>query len=131
MMIPLAVACASRPEPWCKIANEEADWKTRQRKIMQLLAVRTSPAWRSHRRTILHVAIDNGIDATKAMIAALGYCHDRDTDEKYVYVDRKGTRYSLPQYVMIDPDVKEKEKKALVRCLEVKCSHDPLKGLEL
>jgi hypothetical protein len=27
--IPRAIICTSNPHPWCKVANEESDWKTR------------------------------------------------------------------------------------------------------
>jgi hypothetical protein len=117
-MIPLALVCASKPQPWCKIANEESDWKTRQKQTMQLLAPRTSPKWRYRNMTILHYAMENGLDTAKAMIEALDIRRDSERDEKYLYMDRDGIEYSPQQYVTKVLDADEKEKKTLVTCLE-------------
>lgn len=116
-MVPLACACGSRPQPWCKIANEESDWMTRQKETMQLLAPRTSPEWRLRNMTILHWAMDNGLDTAKAMIEALEIYNDAEKDDKYLYEDRDGIEYSPQQYVMKDLGAGTMEKTALIKCL--------------
>lgn len=115
-MIPLALVCASTPQPWCKIANEESDWRTRQKETMQLLAPRTSPKWRYRNKTVLHIALDHGLETTKAMVETLDIRHDPEIDEKYIYMDKDGIEYSPDQYVMkfLDDD---EEQKALILCL--------------
>lgn len=117
-MVPLACVCASKPHPWCKIANEESDWKDRQKDTMHLLAGVTSAEWRYRNMTILHWAMENGLETAKAMVKALDICHDPERDEKYLYMDRDGIEYSPQQYVMKVWDADEKEKKALISCLE-------------
>jgi hypothetical protein len=117
-MVPLACVCASKPHPWCKIANEESDWKTRQKETIRLLVPRTSPKWRYRNMTILHWAMENGLDTAKAMIEALDIRHDPERDEKYLYMDRDGIEYSPQQYVMKVWVADEKEKKALITSLE-------------
>jgi hypothetical protein len=120
-MVPLACVCASKPNPWCKIANEESDWKNRQKDTMHLLAGVTSSEWRhtGHRNmTILHFAMEHGLETAKAMVEALDIRHDPERDEKYLYMDRPGIEYSPQQYVMKVWDADEKEKEALISCLE-------------
>ncbi|KAE9365001.1 hypothetical protein N431DRAFT_517873 [Stipitochalara longipes BDJ] len=117
-MVPLACVCASKPNPWCKIANEESDWKTRQKDTMQLLAGITASDWRYRNMTILHWAMDNGLETAKAMVKALDIRHDPERDDKYLYMDRDGIEYSPQQYVMKVWGADEKDKKALVSCLE-------------
>jgi hypothetical protein len=125
-MIPLACVCASKPQPWCKFANEESDWKKRQKDTMHLLAGVTSSEWRYRNMTILHWAMENGLETAKAMVKALDIRHDPEKNEKYVYRDRDGIEYSPQQYVMKVWDADEKEKSALISCLEgakLKSSH--------
>lgn len=114
--IPLALACEARPQRWCKIANEESDWRTRQKETMQLLAPRTSPKWRYRNKTVLHFALDNGLEATKSMVQALNIVHDPEKDEKYLYKDRDGIEYSPDQYASLYLD-DHRERKALQKCL--------------
>ena len=117
-MVPLACVCASKPHPWCKIANEELDWKNRQKDTMHLLARVTSAEWRYRNMTILHWAMEYGLETAKAMVEALDIRHDPERDEKYLYMDRDGIEYSPQQYVMKLWDADEKDKKALISCLE-------------
>lgn len=117
MMIPLAVVCESQSHPWCKVANEELDWKSRQKETMRLLAPKTSPGWRYRNKTVLHIALENGLNATEGMIKALDIRHDTNRDEKYSYMDRDGKRYSPDQYVMKFLDTDDQEKNALIACL--------------
>ena len=117
MMIPLAVVCESKPHSWCKVANEELDWKSRQKETMRLLAPKTSPAWRYRNKTVLHIALENGLNATEGMLEALDLLHDTNRDEKYSYVDKDGIRYSPHQYVMKFLDADDQEKNALIACL--------------
>jgi hypothetical protein len=117
-MIPLACVCASRPHPWCKIANEEEDWKDRQRETMHLLASVTSSTWRYRNMTILHWAMENGLETAKVMVKALDILYDPERDEKYLYVDRDGIEYSPQQYVLKLWHAESDEKKELVTCLK-------------
>jgi len=120
--IPLALACEVKPLPWCKIANEEADFGTRQRATMALLAPRTSPLWRSKGKTVLHIALENGVQATEAMLEALmAASRDDDDDpemyEEHVYIDKQGKSYLPHRYVAELLDVGAAEKAALIACL--------------
>jgi hypothetical protein len=117
-MVPLACVCASKPQPWCKIANEESDWKERQKDTMHLLAGVTSPKWRYRNMTILHWAMEHGLETAQAIIMALDIRHDPDRDQKYIYTDRDGIEYSPEQYVMKVLDADEADKNALIACLE-------------
>ncbi|TGJ78363.1 hypothetical protein E0Z10_g10401 [Xylaria hypoxylon] len=116
-MIPLAVVCTSKPHPWCKIANSEADWYTRQKETMCLLAPGTNLRWKARGKTVLHFALENGVGATKAMIEALDIRHDLERDEKYLYMDRDGVEYSPDQWIIRLLDVSPREKEALIQCL--------------
>ena len=118
MMIPLAVVCESKPHSWCKVPNEELDWKSRQKETMRLLAPRTSPEWRYRGKTVLHIALENGLNATEGTVEALDILHDANRDEKYSYVDKDGIRYSPHEYVMKFLDVEYQEKNALIACLK-------------
>ncbi len=120
-MVPLACVCASKPHQWCKIANEESDWKDRQKETMRLLAPVTSPEWRYRNMTILHWAMENGLETTRAMVEALDIRNDPEKNEKYLYKDRDGIEYSPQQYAMRvwDADAEGKEKQALIMCFDV------------
>ncbi|KAI1412086.1 hypothetical protein F5Y13DRAFT_50981 [Hypoxylon sp. FL1857] len=117
-MIPLALACDSKPVSWCKIANQESDWSTRQKKSIRLLAPKTKLSWRYRNKSILHIALDNGPEVTKVIIEALGIRDDPDRDEKYLYIDRTGIYHSPDQYVMRILEDDETEKNALRLCLK-------------
>ncbi|KIX06616.1 uncharacterized protein Z518_04592 [Rhinocladiella mackenziei CBS 650.93] len=117
-MVPLACVCESKPHYWCKIANEESDWRNRQKDTMHLLAGVTSPKWRYRNMTILHFAMEKGLETAKAMIEALDIRHDPERDEKYLYVDRDGIEYSPQQYALKIWDADSKDKKTLIACLE-------------
>ncbi|KAI0460016.1 hypothetical protein F5B21DRAFT_523907 [Xylaria acuta] len=116
-MIPLAIVCTSNPHPSCKIANSEADWYTRQRETMHLLVPGTNLRWKARGRTVLHFALENGVETTKAIIDALDTHHDPERDEKYLYTDRDGIEYSPDQWIIRLLDVNPREKKALLQCL--------------
>ncbi|KAK5704369.1 hypothetical protein LTR97_003387 [Elasticomyces elasticus] len=100
-MIALAVACGAKPWPWCIIANEGTDFRTRQKETMRLLAAKTKPGWRHRGKTVLHIAFDHGVDTTKAMMLALGTRHDLQRYQKYIYTDRAGTQYQPQEYITV------------------------------
>jgi hypothetical protein len=100
-MVPLACACASKPHLCSKIANEECDWNKRQKETIQLLASVTSSKWRYRNMTILHWAMENGLETAKTMVEALDIRSDPDRDRKYLYVDRDGNEYSPRQYMLM------------------------------
>ena len=118
-MIPLALACSSAFQPWSKIANEQSDWKTRRRETMKLLAPRTNLRWRLRGKTVLHFAIEKGLEVTEAMIEALDVDKDPDRFKNYSYVDKDGVKYSPDQYVEIS-GIESAEKQALITCLLTK-----------
>lgn len=115
--IPLAVVCDAKPLSWCKIANKESDFRTRQKATMQLLAPGSSPKWRHRGKTVLHIALENGVETTSAMIEALNVGSDRDKHKKYRYTDKEGKHYSPHDYIMEFLDGTEAEKGALINCL--------------
>lgn len=116
-MIPLALACHAKPMPWCKIANEESDFRTRQRETMRLLAATTSPGWRHRGKTVFHIALEHGVGTTKAMIEALKIHQDPERHEKYLYTDRGGKQYLPHEYVMEFVSGTETEKETLISCI--------------
>jgi hypothetical protein len=115
--IPLAVVCDAKPLPWCKVANEESDFKARQRRTMQLLAAKCDLKWRYRGKTVLHIALENGVETTSAMMHALKLGSGVDKQKRYRYTDKNGKEYSLHEYVMEFVDGAQVEKKALVNCL--------------
>jgi hypothetical protein len=131
MMVPLALACFSKPFPWCKFAAARGDdWTDRLKQTMQLLLVAgTDPGWRHRKRSVLHIALENGAVVTRALLRALEAIavedhHPSETDvdkrarDHYKYVDKTGAEYSPREYVEEFVDVDEKEKLALLECLE-------------
>jgi hypothetical protein len=117
-MIPLALACASTQVVWCKIANTESGLNARRKETMKLLAPKTDLKWRNGKKSVLHFALDQGPEVTKAMVEALNIRYDPERDEKYLLIDREGIHYSPEQYVKkLLLGVTETEKSALVRCL--------------
>ncbi|KAH7350793.1 hypothetical protein BKA65DRAFT_593679 [Rhexocercosporidium sp. MPI-PUGE-AT-0058] len=117
-MIPLALACASKPDPCCKIANEEASWRERQEETMHLLADVTDSKWRYRHMTILHYSMDNGLETAKAIVKALDISHDPEKDKKYLYTDREGVKYTPEEYITKLWGASEADKKALIACLQ-------------
>jgi hypothetical protein len=116
-MVPLGLACSSKSFPWCKIANEEADWSERLKETMRLLAPETDTNWRLARKTLLHIALENGLEVTEAMVEALDISHDSDRDKKYSYEDRAGTTYTPTQYIGTLLEASCLEKWDLMKCL--------------
>lgn len=118
-LIPLVVACQSRPFRWCKVAEEESSWAMRRKQTMQLLAAKTDLSWRdSRKRTPLHFALESGPEATEVMLEVLDARDDPLRDERYMYEDVHGTTYSPCQWVSRTLELGEEEKKKLVKCLE-------------
>ncbi|KAJ4323820.1 hypothetical protein N0V84_004166 [Fusarium piperis] len=116
-MVPLALACFSKPFPWCKIANEESDWNLRLRETMKILIDKTRKTWRYREKLVLHIALENGPEVTKAMLEALDIRHEADKDKTYLYTDRTGLHYSPCEYVEEFIEVGDKQKKKLLKCL--------------
>ncbi|KAF6785374.1 ankyrin repeat containing protein [Colletotrichum sojae] len=74
-LIPLAVVCRAQSQPYCVFAN--GTWAQRHKKTMQLLAAKTDPGWRSYnRKSVVHIALENGPEVTKLMVEALGVRND-------------------------------------------------------
>ncbi|KAJ4199391.1 hypothetical protein NW767_008199 [Fusarium falciforme] len=116
-MVPLGLACFSKPFPWCKIANEESDWNLRLRETMKILIAKTRKTWRYREKLVLHIALENGPEVTKAMLDALDIRHEADKDKTYLYTDRTGLHYSPCEYVEEFIEVGDKQKKKLLKCL--------------
>ncbi|KAI0473285.1 hypothetical protein GGR56DRAFT_609444 [Xylariaceae sp. FL0804] len=98
-LIPLAIACQAKPQPWCRVANEEERWDSRKRRTVQMLARRTDPRWRHRGRTVLHFALEQGPEMTSVMVEALDVRDDPERDERYLYMDKEGIEYSPDEYV--------------------------------
>ena len=124
-MIPLAISCVSTFQPWSKLANEQSDWKTRRKETMKLLAAETNLRWRLRGKTVLHFAIDNGLEVTEAMLEALDLGKDPDRHKNHIYVDKEGVEYSPDQYVGITAIEDLMEKQNLVTCLQTKGRFQP------
>ncbi|RMJ11867.1 hypothetical protein CDV36_008506 [Fusarium kuroshium] len=116
-MVPLALACFSKPFPWCKIANEESEWNLRLRETMKILITKTRKTWRYREKLVLHIALENGPEVTKAMLDALDIRHEADKDKTYLYTDRTGLHYSPCEYVEEFVEAEALQKKKLVKCL--------------
>ena len=119
-MIPLAISCVSTFQPWSKLANEQSDWKTRRKETMKLLAAKTNLQWCLRGKTVLHFAIDNGLEVTEAMLEALDLGEDPNRHQNYSYVDKDGVEYSPDQYVGLTHIDDPTEKQDLVTCLQTK-----------
>ncbi|KAK4163614.1 hypothetical protein QBC43DRAFT_238883 [Cladorrhinum sp. PSN259] len=117
-MIPMALVCSAQTWPWCKVANSEAKLITRQKETMRLLAARTRPDWRYRGKTVLHCALEAGVEVTKAMAEALEISDDPQRNEKYLYKDKEGIEYSPHQWVKKFLGGSKEEVKALVDCLD-------------
>ncbi|KAL5321915.1 hypothetical protein ACEPPN_009879 [Leptodophora sp. 'Broadleaf-Isolate-01'] len=117
-MTPLALVCASKPDPCCKVANEEAGWRERQEETMRLLANVTDSKWRYRHMTILHWSMDNGLETAKAIVKALDIAHDTEKNKKYLYTDREGVKYTPEEYITKLWDASDADKKALIACLK-------------
>lgn len=116
-MVPLALACFSKPFPWCKLANEESDWTLRLQETMKILISKTRKTWRYREKLVLHMALENGPEVTKAMLEALDIRHEADKDKTYLYTDRTGLHYSPCEYVEEFVEIGDKQKKKLLKCL--------------
>ena len=125
LRIPLAVVCEAKPLPWCKVANEEANFRTRQKEVIQLLVPKTDLNWRFRGKTVLHIALENGLETTKAMVQALKYEDNKENREKYQYTDKEGKKYPPVEYVREFVDASWLDRKALIDCLEKELSAMP------
>ena len=109
--VPLAVVCRTQPQPWCKVANAEADFRTRVKETMRLLAPVTDLSWRYREQTVLHVAMENGITRTKDLVEILRIRNDSGDNEKWAYKDKDGKKYLPHEYVAeFMSDHKDREK---------------------
>ncbi|KAF6815612.1 ankyrin repeat containing protein [Colletotrichum musicola] len=119
-LIPLAVTCRAKSQPHCVFAN--GTWAQRHMKTMQLLAAKTDPDWKSYnRKSVLHIALENGPEVTKLMVEALGVRNDPLRDERYLFEDKTGVFYSPDQYVKrilkLELGLEPADEKALLQAL--------------
>ncbi|KAH7257930.1 ankyrin repeat-containing protein [Fusarium tricinctum] len=119
-MIPLVVACRATFHPWCRVANAEASFEQRRKDTMALLVKRTDLTWRHRKKTVLHFAIEGGLDALNAMLEALDVASDPNRDERYLYTDRGGIVYSPSYYIshVYDPNNQNPESKVMIQVLQ-------------
>jgi hypothetical protein len=119
-MIPLVVACRATFHPWCRVANAEASFEQRRKDTMALLVKRTDLTWRHRKKTVLHFAIEGGLDALNAMLEALDVASDPNRDERYLYTDRGGIVYSPSYYIshVHDPNNQNPESKVMIQVLQ-------------
>ncbi|KAK4554001.1 hypothetical protein LTR86_008842 [Recurvomyces mirabilis] len=116
--IPLAVACSARPLACCKIANAEAGFETRQQETMRLLARRTDLTVRYKARTVLHLAMDDGLQTTKSMLTALRVHDDPLWRTKHTFTDNGGQQHTPEEYVKHVLEGSEAHKEELIACLK-------------
>lgn len=119
-LVTLAVACRAQSQPYCVFAN--GSWAQRHKTTMQLLAAKTNPDWRSYnRKSVLHIALENGPEVTKLMVEALGVRNDPSGDERYLFEDKTGVFYSPDQYVKrilkLELGLEPADEKALLQAL--------------
>ncbi|KAI1135612.1 hypothetical protein F5Y05DRAFT_393950 [Hypoxylon sp. FL0543] len=118
-MIPLAVACQSKPMPWCKIANMEGHWTVRLKMTMQLLAPMTDfSLFGLSCKTPLHIAIETGPNMTEILIDSVKIYKDKQRNERYLCKDNAGLFYSPDQWVTRVLAVDAAEKPALLKSLK-------------
>lgn len=115
-MVPLALACHSKPFAWCKIAGEKFEWSVRLAKTLELLVPKTKTNWRRRGKLALHIALDNGPEVTKALVRAMGSI-GHGMYEDYTYTDKTGEQYSPCQYVQTFSEARDFEKAVLVTWL--------------
>ncbi|KAI1746213.1 hypothetical protein F4680DRAFT_13424 [Xylaria scruposa] len=114
-MVPLALACGSKPSPWCKIAREEISFATRRKQCITILAPVTNLNWRYREKTVLHIALENGLEVTRNIFEVLKVCQDPKRNDNYLHRDKDGIEYSLDEYVLQRlKGIDDKEKEALV-----------------
>ncbi|KAJ2984408.1 hypothetical protein NUW58_g6074 [Xylaria curta] len=121
-LTPLALAVASpQPMPWCKIADQENDWKVRMRQTIALLAwdPRTDLAWRHGALTVLHYAIGSGPWMTEALIQILDIKNKPRRHDMFLYEDNDGLFYSPDEYVKRLLKIEKKQEKALLTSLNL------------
>lgn len=117
-MIPLALVCFAKYQPWCKIANEEDSFENRQLKTMKHLVPKTDLKWRHRNRTVLHFALENSLKTTQSMVKALDLANDSEKDEKYLYKDKDGIEHSPDMYLeRLRTDLGGSDKAAMVSLL--------------
>ncbi|KAF4987742.1 hypothetical protein FGRMN_10166 [Fusarium graminum] len=115
-MVPLALACYSKPFPWCKVAGGEQKWLKRLEETMRNLIPKTFPGWRYRGKHPLHLALENGAEVTGAMLRAMDL--KGDIWGTYSYTDKTGKLHSPCEYVETFVEAKDKEKKKMVKCLQ-------------
>ena len=119
-MVPLALACFSKPVPWCRV--KKSDWAERLKETMKLLIPKTDKRWRRRGKLALHIALDSGLDVTRAMAEALSSVPDRSVRrEKFLYTDKTGKHYNPAEYVENFLEGTVSEKQELKECLR---NHD-------
>ncbi|KAI0862693.1 hypothetical protein F4860DRAFT_471478 [Xylaria cubensis] len=119
-LTPLALAVAShQPMPWCKIADQENDWKVRMKQTIALLVDRTDLKWRHGALTVLHYAIGSGPWMTTALIQALDIKNEPLRDDMFLYEDKDGLFYSPDEYVDKLLKVDKKQKADLLASLRL------------
>ncbi len=117
-MVPLALACTSKPNIWCKIAREEASFATRRQLCITILAPITNVNWWYRGKTVLHVALENGLEVTQNVVEALKVRQDPERNVNYLHQDKDGIEYSLDEYVPRWLEgIGDKEKQALIAYL--------------
>lgn len=100
-LTPLAAAVMSpRPMPWCRIANQESDWKVRMEQTIRLLYRdrRTDLRWNNGGLTVLHYAMKSGPWMVETLIRALDIKNEAQRNEIFLYKDNDGLLYSPCEY---------------------------------
>ncbi|KAI1364762.1 hypothetical protein F5Y08DRAFT_202108 [Xylaria arbuscula] len=119
-LTPLAVAVMSpHPMPWCRIANQENDWKVRIKQTILLLSrdERTDLRWNNGGLTVLHYAMKSGPWMVEALIQALDIKNEAQRNDIFLYKDNDGLLYSPDEYVQRVLKEDRKQKELLLRSL--------------
>lgn len=120
--IPLAVALTTTTaSPWGIVANQEADFATRRRELIQLLAPNTNLGWRDRGKTVVHFALYESVETTEILLNAIlpEPALDSSRYKKFLYRDKDDRVYNLREYVQdLMTDVNKENKKMLIQTLE-------------
>lgn len=120
--VPLAATLTTTTtSPWGIVANEEADFFTRRKQTIELLAPKTHLEWRDRGKTVVHFALHQGLETTRVLLDALQPECALDTSlyKKLLYTDKEDRIYTPREYVKeLLTDISEVDRKKMIELLE-------------
>lgn len=85
---------------------------------MLLLKAGSDTKWRFRNMTVLHIALENGVETTRCLLDALEVSSDRNRGTRYQYTDMEGTSYTVREYVQgCMPGLSPDDRQELLQCL--------------